>query len=555
MRTRWAWLVAWIALLALPACERACGPEEARDAALSSARGVSSGEPALVRQVTSPPMPVPAPRSEDGAPVGTAHSFLLEATDPGGRWVVLCQPREDTDGDGKISARIFTHGDLHGDRVDPYLVRGAGDGERLDAYVASSASGRYIAVLRRGRLVLIDAEASTELELEGADIRDDGSPFEAHRAAAFDDVGDAMVYHRLRDGRGIAVVRDLKTGKETEVDPGPGSLWRAEVAPGGGSIAVRIVARDTDGSGELEWPTPDTSLAHRRCRGSGSYSVMGRKGDLEETRIISLKTGKSTVVPGVESALSDEWIVREEAAGDGGKEARLLRISPEGILHELASASCEGQVRHVDHGRALALVACAGREGPRRGSFHPVPLELHGKNKHAPLSAQVNNSSMNGVSNGAERFLWIYPISPPPEGSKENAQGEVLEPPALVDLDRPGTILRFENRDWVVAVHGSRALLQTSKGLVVRDLVIGRDEVIGDWERVGAKRQMKRYVVLSQRVIDLEKASVIGRVRGEVFAVSTDGRPLVGPEDQKPFERNELSIGPLRWVRPTPEGT
>lgn len=63
-----------------------------------------------------------------GGQIGTAHRMIVPDADPAGRWALVCQAREDTDGNGWISFGLGAHGINEGDTAS-HLVRGSGEGD------------------------------------------------------------------------------------------------------------------------------------------------------------------------------------------------------------------------------------------------------------------------------------------------------------------------------------------------------------------------------------------------------------------------------------------
>src|SRR5688572_7781778 len=196
VRARSYSLVAGWGLLACSA--PSSGAISARPPSAAIARPVSAPV-ASVAPAVEPPPPVPlAPLSPPATPpaleVGTAHPALVLESSPDGRWVVLCQAREDTDGDGEIRVHVGAYGALSGDRLQTYWVEGAGAGEPLRGFVASDGFGHYVAFDRAGSLVLRDTWAATELELGagGAVLDTDRRSFAGHRAAVFSPRGERL---------------------------------------------------------------------------------------------------------------------------------------------------------------------------------------------------------------------------------------------------------------------------------------------------------------------------------------------------------------------------
>jgi hypothetical protein len=139
-----------------------CGP--ANRAATEEMPPPSAG----VASPTAPVSPTPAPASTPIAvtapvegTVGTPGFVRLLAAAPSGAWVILCQARADTDKDGSIDVQTGHHGEYFGDELAPYFIRGAGEGEALDAFVAVDPTSRWIVVIRNGSMQLVDTATDT----------------------------------------------------------------------------------------------------------------------------------------------------------------------------------------------------------------------------------------------------------------------------------------------------------------------------------------------------------------------------------------------------------
>jgi hypothetical protein len=483
-----------------------------------------------------PPVP------ESGGAIGTPHVAVFVTSAPDARWVVLCQPRVDTNGDGKIGMSVGYHGDMFGDAIDPYLVTGAGAGEKLDDYVASDKTGRYLAVLRGGKLVLIDTTSgkSTDLSALGADKTDDINPFGGHRAASFDDAGRRMTYIRVRGGRAptsqasVIVVRDLATGAETEIDPGPGLLFRASIDPGGEWVAAQVVGADTDGNGKLELPLVRTSLSGRRCRGPiAIYGTYGRSGDAPELRVAPASGGVAKPAPDLLLPLGRGLLMRSAAGA-----LSLLRTGQPPV--DLAPASCGAKILHGDPTREQVVVACSS--GVAAGGN--LPLELHSPSIHRPLGASIAAPSRM-EDNLRFRPARLVRLS--------GAGGATL----LVDHARQ-SVVRVPADSEVLHVFEGRALLARGRALIVLDVETGREAKVGSldgdrgsdaWSRavssVEANGGMAR---VGQLVIDLAGARAVGAISGEALAISTDGRVLLAARQGE----DGLTYGPLKWQKPSP---
>jgi hypothetical protein len=124
-----------------------------------------------------------------GRPLGSAHPTRACEVDERRRWAVICQARGG------------------GDRMQPYLVIGSGQGQPIDEYFGRDRSGRHVLV-RRGLCVgVIDVVKHVEMALPDADLR----PREG--IVVFSSDGHEVRF--IRAGRGI--VKDLESGQETTI--------------------------------------------------------------------------------------------------------------------------------------------------------------------------------------------------------------------------------------------------------------------------------------------------------------------------------------------------
>lgn len=256
--------------------------------AIGGCSSTRTGPPAAPHNTPTEPT-VPSPTSSAGATtIGTAHPLVVELAARDGSWIAICQARTDTDGDGEIAVNVGMHGDTWGDALRPYVVLGgAGEGEAVDVLVDWSLDDRWLAVVRGGKLALLDGARGTWTELAGADVRDDGVPLGPHRAASV--AASRMTYFR---GDDTIVIRELPGGAEREVKVAGAKLWRVELHPAGDWARVYAMRKDTDGDGVVSWPSMRTSLSARGCRGPiTSYSTGGWSGDTPDELWLDLATG------------------------------------------------------------------------------------------------------------------------------------------------------------------------------------------------------------------------------------------------------------------------
>lgn len=293
--------------------------------------------------------PPPAPIA-----LGTAHPGLVEAVDPAGQWIVVCQARSDTDHDGKIETFIGVEGDPYGDDLVPYLVVGGGEGSPLGTLVAVDPAWRYVLGAPKGHATLFDTRTRTTIDLTPKAAHE-GEPTSVEPWASFDDAGRRFLTARTH-GAGEAavtrlVVRELESGAETSLDPGAGLLVRATLSADGGSIDAVVVVEDTDGNGKLEAPRQETSLYRGGCAGPVSGAYFGRKsGDRPIHRVLAVDGGPRRDVPGFVGFVGRRWIRRLE---DGS----LVSEAATGEPRAIAPAVLKAKVLASDDASGLLLFA------------------------------------------------------------------------------------------------------------------------------------------------------------------------------------------------------
>jgi hypothetical protein len=531
--------------------------------ALAAACGNPAPAPTAVPAAALPAGSLPGPRL---TAFGTAHQLVAEAADQARRWAVVCQAREDTNGDGEVTVLVGNHGDMLGDDMVPYFIAIGRAEVAIDALVAASPTGSHVVFVRQGRLVLhaADTGAQEDLSALGADARDDTSVFGGHRAASFDGAGKRLVYIRARSERAVVVVRDLSTGAEVEIDPGPGLLYRAALDEHGHWVDLQVVVQDTDRSGALERPSQSTTLSGRHCRGPvASYGVYGTYGDTPERRVVLATGGTATVVPDLVRPLGTHLLRRTP---DG---ALLLRDGS-GSDTELAPAACHARILHGDPVRGRLLVVCAAATAPAAAGVDDAegetradtagaapaigPLIVVGKDIHQTLPVTAHMSEEEAPTWSAQRLVAVT-------GADDT--------PVVVDMDTLATTV-LAPRDQVLATHDTALLVyrgrtppSSTHPLVWRDLARGvTHQLLADaWPmHVSDVLQRDRLVVASASVIDMETGRLLGRVpvapehvpllqrrRGPLaFEISEDGLVLL---DTLPLDDN-LPRGPLRWLSP-----
>jgi hypothetical protein len=206
---------------------------------------------------------VAAKPTADQGPFGLAVPTEVHFVSRTGRWMVLFQAREDTNHDGQLTLFHALHG-FGGDQARSYLFESPGLGEEIERLLAVDLGGRFVAFVEGRRLFLLDTQTRVRVDLSerGAAFSRDGdtSPGALVEMSVgprrFDVVfsrdSHRGAYIRRKDERRVAVVRELDSGAEIEVDPGPGQLDRIAFEGSGSDWLVLYL----DG-----WPSPERRLA------------------------------------------------------------------------------------------------------------------------------------------------------------------------------------------------------------------------------------------------------------------------------------------------------
>ncbi|HEY1534199.1 MAG TPA: hypothetical protein VGF76_09275, partial [Polyangiaceae bacterium] len=191
------------------------------------------------------------------APLGDSGPLLVEQASPDGRWVAVCQARQDSNRDGQVSASVGPRGELHGDDFARYLIA---PGEELttDGVLGADPSGRFVLVVQRGALLLWDSQSRKSLDLSalGADTRLSAESLASLRTLAFDATGEHLLYVRTGDSGARVVIRNLSDGSERALDPGPGPIWRARFARAGVFVVLEMLTEDSNKNKKADFPAP-----------------------------------------------------------------------------------------------------------------------------------------------------------------------------------------------------------------------------------------------------------------------------------------------------------
>lgn len=457
----------------------------------------------------APPPPSPTRAAAAARPprtVGTADPLVGYIAARDGSWVIVCQARADTDGDGRREVHYQPHG-TYGDAVVGYLVLGGGAGEAIDHPVSRSLDDRWLAVVQAGALVLHDAARGLRWALADADLRDDGFRVESRdaRAASIADNGARMTFLRRRGATDVVVIRDLATASEREVafaDP----VWRAEVDATGRWARVTVIRRDTNGDGRREVPGGLDHTSQARCDGDAYHYYPPSDGDAATTIWLDLETGAT----------------REDATAIGAVGPQLVHRRPDGSLALGATPLIDGACRPVvvgtlvDPPRVLAI--CPTK------STAQVPIIVLGDGVRGTTRATTWSAPGDSYQVHARFVCGEAGCTDLASGAAIVVPGRahhVFEELALVEL--PGGAWTV----WDLA-RGSGRPLAAPRGAAAELTLPG-----------------ERVVEIGNAQYDLRAARRVGTAAAPALTVDPRGRVLRGQPRGEP--RSSAGPGPLRW--------
>lgn len=500
---------------------------------------LSTPEPEPTSAVTQDVVPWASsgPRASKLVPreIGTPGPLVLERVDPDGRWVAFCQARLDTDGDGQVQIHYGMHGGIYGDALVPYLDI-EGTELELDAFVDATADGRWVVVLREGRLELHDIASSKKTAL-GPAPADDPNPLGGHRAAVFSSSGDRLLYVRgpielparaasKTEPSSAVVVRELTAGTEHAIEAPRGVIARAGFFDGGTHVWSHVVSKDTDGDGKLAIPRLQTSLSSRGCRGPiMSYSTGGYVGD-DRTLMIAERTDRRLAA-------------RPDAIGVAG--GRVFTRDDTGAVwadgDEVAPASCDANVLYANAETGRVAYACRGDETVEPDGTVWAPLFVFENGRSEDMRTLVAPSSEDYFQ--ARQPIW-------------RAKGE-----RQYDLEHGALLPEPSTKDLRLAEHGTVALFLDAKGkgYLLDEAERRRHAIDVDlgYDPDGYRFPMWRegsLVTLPLEdgrgvVLDLSVPELRGFVPSFGSAMASSGEVLSAEHD-----RSGIPRGPLKWHVP-----
>ena len=276
------------------------------------------------------------------ATIGTTHRVIDAVADPHAQWAIVCQQREDTNGDGKITYEQEEHFAL-GDDPSSYLVFGGGPGAEIDDVIATAPDGRNI-VIEIDRSILLVHTAQRRARVLGPVVSD------ATTAASFS-LDSKYLEYIERGGDGQRVIRlDLATGATTAV-PLPIEA-EAAIAAGGDGRWARV-ADSRHGLGRHRPRSYDCSL-------SGGLEHSGEV----RSRWVDFTTGAVNADPTIVRPAGDHVFTRAEVSYDPTSKKPAPPIMLDG--KPLGPTDCtEMDVLGIVESPPRALLECMrGRQDP-----------------------------------------------------------------------------------------------------------------------------------------------------------------------------------------------
>jgi hypothetical protein len=369
--------------------------------------------------------------------IGTPDPISLFAMADDGGWIAICQAREDTNRDGSLDADWSDPS--RGDALRPFLVFGHGPGEPIDQFLAGG--GPYVAVVRSGVPVVIDARSRAATQLVGFELAEsDGLGRGPMRSLSLD--RDHLVYRRA-DG---VTTRDLRAGRE-RTTPLVGRVWSIEIDDGG--HWAKVV---TYGNGPHLTPKLGTH-SFERCRPWHDRPASA--------------PGNATVV----------WV--ELATGTKVIDAEVIRPVGRELLREhrgrlqlgteVLATGCDWGVDAVVHDPSRVIAGCGFAAGS-----HTAPLRAYGAGL-PPTALGVQFHAHNISLHGPPSY---YKATPNTLGGRHRCEHTFcVDVVAGTRTDLPGGLL-YQHGDRVLSMRGDR--LDTENRLVVVNLTTGAVRWLGD---------------------------------------------------------------------------
>jgi len=487
----------------------------------SASAAAPQAGPALIpaTSISRPPVLAPARASFGDDTLAGDAPVLLERASRDGHWFVLCTARQDSNGDGQLSASAGPRGELGGDAFERYLVT-PDEEQPVDGLLGADQSGRYAIVMQHGELVLWDAERRISLDLSalGADARLSAESFAELRTASFDPSSQYLLYVRLGETGQRIVLRSLRDDSERQLDPGPGAIWRARFDPGGQFVIVELMSEDTNRNGRADFPAPLRTAPRPCSAGPGRYHTWIDRGDRPVTVLLPVKGGAPVLEPELVMPVGDALLLRDASGA--------LLLSRAGKKQVLSSSACKGRIVHADLQRQLFIVGCAQKKTGR------VSLELVTQSERKPLGIELASVELDREVSDSPRLVALYPG---PETM-------------LFDADRR-ELVSLRTSDIVLATRAHRALIRRGNALLFYDADARTEQALPvSLDKYPNLLLTPPFVFLSPALVNLDTAALVGVSRERPLALSSEGRLLLA---EVAPDASRLARGPLRWLTPS----
>ncbi|MBB4638922.1 hypothetical protein [Longimicrobium terrae] len=428
-----------------------------------------------------------------------------------GRMAAIYRFTRDTDGDGRVEPRMGIHGEMLGDRPDLWLYDLAdGDSAVYDDLLAGDGAGRYMALLRGGRPVLLDShdgEAREMAELQGSP--DDGNRCMTPRQFSFSDDGRRLAY--LRGDPAELVVRTLATGGERVVRAGQGVLWRAGLPADTGWTLLMETDPPATAADSAAFPVQLTSCASLASNlFASSYSYSGWEGARFRTVLVG--------ADGVHHPVAGYPVTLGEKAYAVPDSARLFSAAGEAIA---LPAGCT-ELSAVP-GVARVVLRC----GDHSAIFDPVTRAQI----HLPVTLYLDDRWLGGVMvDGAQ---WIAALVLPdsiPRGTPtvyrlarlrmEDGRLETGPEVQVAELAQdPEWLVGYGPGDvYALSLRTGRVRTLTSEAEWLRGFLVGQDDA-----RLVLNPDRGAYIRTGETASDPSPAGCV------LEAASTDHRTETGP--------------------------
>ena len=343
------------------------------------------------------------------------------------------------------------------------------------------------------------------------EAQQEASPRSGGHACSFSGDGRRLLYVRgTPGGRRELVLREMRTGRETLLDPGSGLVGGVWLDAAGEWAELTVVTRDGDGDGQLSLPGPCTTSA--MC-----------PSDETERRRLRVDPRARELPSDALAPFGHGWVRR---TGDGALEV----VTPAGRSHVWVPASCGAELLHASALHGVLVVACT-REG------RPAPVELHTATTHQRLDFWVHAGAQD-IYEPSTGLVLVLPSYVVEDGEQHRRPGGLIDLARRRAIPLDAAVMHaWGPRALLVFGHNRYTLLDTERDTNVE---------LGYHEGESLERRVGGVVLSGGLVVDLERGLALGRGRAGAIAIDKQGRTL---------NLDGLAgtpVGPARWRAPLP---